>query len=277
MEPSNNSWHSLRQGVCLTKMHCKIIAKKLGISAALLLLVALGALLCVYLMKPCLRPQPMRSLSLSSNGVISKEWVEKHVNIPFGEDLMRIDLLALKKQLEAYRQIISAEISRVFPDTLHIQLQECQAAAKLFILKGNKRFVRLVATDGKIFCPVAYSRQTVNALPSLSNVSKNIIKDRAILQFQKINNVLDTIMRHHPDFYARIARISLKNFDPFLNEKWLQVDLFTRDGKQITFECDHLESQIQHLKQILQSLSNSQQSGLLHLNLSLNPPIVEFK
>ncbi|MDR0755328.1 MAG: FtsQ-type POTRA domain-containing protein [Puniceicoccales bacterium] len=277
LSKKDHSWRSLQQDAQLTKARCKGFLSKFFILVAVSSLLVIAFKWCAHFHKPLLCPQPLRKIIFTSDGVLSENWLRRHVSIPLGKDLMHIDLGYIKTQLETYSQVASAVITRKFPDTLAIEIKELKPVAKLFVSTQGKRCVRLISAEGKLFTPVAYTKYGIKTLPTLSDVTVQIIQEGQILKFNRIYTLWVELMRQHPDVYATIVQISLKNFDPLLEEKWLQVDLKTSHDQHLIFNCTDVNAQMRKLKGVLYALTSSQRSQLLRIDLSLTNPIVEFR
>jgi cell division septal protein FtsQ len=277
LNKKDHSWRSLKQDAQLTKARCKGVLSKFFVLITVSSLCLIAFRWCAHFHKPLLYPQPLRKITFTSDGVLSENWLRKRVFIPLGKDLMRIDLEYIKTQLEACSQIASAIITREFPDTLMIEIKELKPVAKLFVSKQGKRCIRLISAEGQLFTPVAYTRYSVKTLPTLSDVTAQLIQDGKILKFNRIYTLLVELMRQYPDVYATIVQISLKNFDPLLEEKWLQVDLRTSHDQHLIFNCTHVDVQMRKLKGVLYALTPQQRLQLLRVDLSLTNPVVEFR
>jgi cell division septal protein FtsQ len=277
LHKKDHSWRSLQQDAQLTKARCKGLLSKFFV---LIVVSSLGLIVfrwCAHFHKPLLCPQPLRKIVFTSDGVLSENWLKRRVTILLGENLMRIDLGYIKAQLEACSQVASAVITRQFPDTLIIEIKEFKPVAKLFVSTQGKRCVRLISTEGKLFTPVAYTKYDIKTLPTLSDVTVQLIQEGKILKFNRLYTLLVELMRQYPDVYATIVQISLKNFDPLLEEKWLQVDLRTSHDQHLIFNCTHVDVQMRKLRGVLYALTPQQRSQLLRIDLSLANPVVEFR
>ncbi|MDR1255045.1 MAG: FtsQ-type POTRA domain-containing protein [Puniceicoccales bacterium] len=273
----DHSWRSLQQDAQLTKARCKWLLGKFFILVALSSLCLIVFKWFEHFHKPLLCPQPLRKVIFTSDGVLSENWLNRRVSIPLGKALMRIDLEYIKTQLEACSQVASAVITRKFPDTLVIEIKELKPVAKLFVSIQGKRCIRLISAEGKLFTPVAYTRYGIKPLPILSDVTVQLIQKGKILKFNRIYTLLVELMHQYPDVYATIVQISLKNFDPLLEEKWLQVDLKTSYNQHLIFNCTYVDVQMRKLKGVLYALTPQQRSQLLRIDLSLANPVVEFR
>lgn len=118
------------------------------------------------------KSDPLRTIKLTTNGVLNEEWVVEKLGLPRGVALMELDLEALQTRLLADRQVRTAVLTRKFPDTLVVTLQERSPVVRLRVAdrSGQPRDF-LVARDGMVFPGVNYAPELVATLPWLDGVT----------------------------------------------------------------------------------------------------------
>jgi cell division protein FtsQ len=118
------------------------------------------------------KSDPLRTIKLTTNGVLDEEWVVETLALPRGVALMELDLEALQAQLLVDPQVRTAVLTRKFPDTLVVTLQERSPVVRLRVAdrSGQPRDY-LVARDGVVFPGVNYAPELVAALPWLDGVT----------------------------------------------------------------------------------------------------------
>ncbi len=118
------------------------------------------------------KSDPLRTIKLTTNGVLNEEWVVQKLALPRGVALMELNLEALQTQLLADRQVRTAVLTRKFPDTLVVTLQERSPDVRLRVAdrSGQPRDY-LVARDGMVFPGVNYAPELVASLPWLDGVT----------------------------------------------------------------------------------------------------------
>lgn len=118
------------------------------------------------------KSDPLRTIKLTTNGVLDEEWVVEKLALPRGVALMELDLEVLQAQLLADRQVRTAVLTRKFPDTLVVTLQERSPVVRLRVAdrSGQPRDY-LVARDGMVFSGVNYAPDLVASLPWLDGVA----------------------------------------------------------------------------------------------------------
>ncbi len=114
------------------------------------------------------RQEPVRHLDVRTDGVLDQAWVSRVLALPTGASLMELDLFALQAQLVASGQVHSAVLSRRFPDTLVVTLQERTPVVRIRAAIGPgdaQDFV--VSRDGTVYAGVNYSDALMASLPWL--------------------------------------------------------------------------------------------------------------
>jgi len=115
--------------------------------------------------------EPVKEIVVITDGVLNQKWATGVLNVPKGASLMALDLPALREKLTAYGQVRLAVLTRSFPDTLVITLQERTPVARLQASEGLGQMRQLlVARDGTVYEGIGYDRPLVASLPWLDGV-----------------------------------------------------------------------------------------------------------
>ncbi len=115
--------------------------------------------------------EPVRDVVLITDGVLTQKWVGSVLGLPKPASLMALDLTALRDKLRANAQVRVAVLTRSFPDTLVVTLQERTPVARLQVSEGigpSKQF--LVARDGVVYDGFNYDKQMLAGLPWLDGL-----------------------------------------------------------------------------------------------------------
>ena len=271
---SANSWKNLPQDTKFSKKKfLELVYTFLRFS--LFIIPILG--LSYYFYKSDLVKQPFRCLYFASDGTLNKSWFVKHVELPFGKDLITIPLEKLKEDIIRYSQVSSVEITREFPSALHILIKEKMPCAKMMIVRKGKKVIGLISSKGEIFSPINYTRKAISEYPAITHVKKKLIERKTILGFEAIEKLLSCLQLQAPDFYQNITQISLEHFDPFLEKQWWTVDILIQKRMTFTFSLNNVQSGLHKLRSILQALSPQQKKSLRRLDISLTNPVIEFE
>lgn len=270
---SLNSWKNLPQEPRWNKQKIR----RLGLH--MLVFVLLIGCLCGigFCFHSHAQTQPFKNLVFSTNGVLTEAWLKSHLSMPWGKDLLSINLEILQVRLLKYPQIKQVDIAREFPDTLKITLTERKACGKMLISKDGKKSVRLISEEGFIFSPIGYKKEMVRLLPTISKVPQKLIANNEILGFQFVSELISFLKENAKDLLLHLHCISLQNFDPFLQKHWHCVDLEIRNSFTIVFPLASPEKALNKLKSILKALSKNQRDALKKINVALTAPTIELK
>jgi cell division protein FtsQ len=117
------------------------------------------------------KSEPVRQLSVITDGTLTRQWVEDALAVPKGMTLMELDLPALRDRLLAGGQARLAVVTRSFPDMLVITLQERSPVARIQVQEGLGPPKQLfVAKDGVVYTGFNYDAKMVASLPWLDGI-----------------------------------------------------------------------------------------------------------
>ncbi|HVU17662.1 MAG TPA: FtsQ-type POTRA domain-containing protein [Candidatus Didemnitutus sp.] len=117
------------------------------------------------------KSEPVREISVITDGTLGRLWVEELFALPKGATLMELDLPKLRNRLEDCGQIRRAVVTRSFPDMLVVTIQERSPVARLQVQDGGDHPRQLfVAKDGTVYAGVNYDAKMVATLPWLDGV-----------------------------------------------------------------------------------------------------------
>ena len=121
------------------------------------------------------RAVPLKRAELKTNreGVLDRdpEWLTRTLALPKSISLMEIDLLQLRTRLLADGQVLTANISRSFPDRLNVQVTERTPIARVMAGLAGEARPLLVARDGVVFPGAGYDPKLIESLPWLAGVA----------------------------------------------------------------------------------------------------------
>jgi cell division protein FtsQ len=114
---------------------------------------------------------PLKAIALTTDGVLTRAWVERTLALPKSAGLMSMDLYALRAKLLASGQVAAAVLTRNFPSTLGVSLQERSPVARVMAQLGDEPpQPLLVARDGAVYAGENYDRAMLATLPWLDGV-----------------------------------------------------------------------------------------------------------
>ncbi|MBI5688495.1 MAG: FtsQ-type POTRA domain-containing protein [Verrucomicrobia bacterium] len=122
---------------------------------------------------PVARTATLRHLELktSAGGVLDQAWLERTLALPRNAALMELDLDQLCARLLAESQVVSASITRHFPDRLTVRLTERVPVARVRVELGGTPRDLLVDPQGVIFHGVGFEPALLDSLPWLSGLT----------------------------------------------------------------------------------------------------------
>lgn len=157
--------------------------------------------------------EPLKHITVESNGVLSEGWVSDQLAL--GEDvgLMDLDLYTLRSRLTETGQVQAAVLTREFPDTLKVILDERSPVVRVKArLNGPDVRDFLVARDGTVFSGYGFSTQTLSSLPWLGGI--RLVRNGAgFLPLDNLDAVADLLITargHAPDLFETWRVVSLE-------------------------------------------------------------------
>lgn len=118
------------------------------------------------------RAVPVKAPVPVSDGVLDGdgEWLARTLRLPKRAALMDLDLEQLRQRLLADRQVLTAGITRHFPDRLEVRITERTPVVRVMAeVAGDVRML-LVARDGAVFEGTGYDPALLGTLPWLGGV-----------------------------------------------------------------------------------------------------------
>jgi cell division protein FtsQ len=138
-----------------------------------------------------MQTSPLRAIALQhTNGVLTRDWLIETLAIPPGTTLMGLDLDALKTRLLANAQVRNAILTRQFPDTLAVTLDERTPVIRILVQDetGRPRHA-LVAQDGTVYRGINYAPALINTLPWLDGVALRRLTGETLAPLAGIDSV----------------------------------------------------------------------------------------
>jgi hypothetical protein len=167
-------------------------------------------------LKSPVKSSPVKTIALrGENLVVDHAWVVRTLGLPKDADLMELDLYGLRERLLESGQVRAAVLSRKFPDTLVVSLEERSPVARL-----NARFGEgdpetfLVARDGVVFKGACFKDEVLQGLPFLGGVAlkRSNGKLLPIQGMETVADLLNTARVNAPELYRSWSIVSLQRF-----------------------------------------------------------------
>jgi cell division protein FtsQ len=114
---------------------------------------------------------PVKPPELKTNGVLGRTWLARRLAVPANASLMDLDLGQLQARLLADGQVLTATLTRNFPDRLEVAVTERLPIARVMAEWLGRQQPLLVARDGVIFAGEGYEPSRLERLPWLDGIS----------------------------------------------------------------------------------------------------------
>ncbi|MDX2186303.1 MAG: FtsQ-type POTRA domain-containing protein [Opitutaceae bacterium] len=225
-------------------------------------------------LKAPVKATPVRAVSMRTDGVLDLAWVKEALALPPGADLMELDLFALRDRLVSHPQVRDAVVTRRFPDTVAVVLNERFPVARVMVqFKDAKPVPYCVARDGVLFEGVNQRKDFLDTLPYLEGVKiKRLAKGLAPLEgMDTVADLLQAARTNAPGLYSkwRVVNTAQLRADGILKIKTTdipEVIFGTRDN--FTRQLAFLDTVIDEVK--ARSISAPLKSVNLAVGLSAN-------
>jgi len=214
---------------------------------------------------PPVRNQPLKNIALNNpGGVLDHAWLIRALALPKNIDMMELNLPALRDRLLANPQIRAATLTRRFPDTLAITLEERAPVARLLVQRAPALppDELLAASDGTLYAGANYQPARLATLPYLADVpvrptAPNAPAYAPIDGMTFIADLIATARANIPNLYANWRSISLKRY---ADDRVLIVN--NADNSQVIFGIrDNFLTQAARLDYIMDNLETNAPPG----------------
>ena len=215
-----------------------------------------------------------------TDGVLDETWLSGVIQINRNMRLMDINIFEMKHVLEGFDQVIKAEVVRVFPDALRIQLEEEIPIFKLKMQTNEgAEFLRYVGKTAVVYDGIGYSEAFLDGLPYLVPYRHPNQKYLPINGLNYIVPLIDLLEESGLTKRIRLQSISLKSFSGDVEFPGQIIELNSDLIPRILFNAyNDYPKQIARLNYILSYLNGSGNQEVERVDLSLrDSAAVQFK
>lgn len=286
--PSARSWRTISQEVTARAMSRRgrrrqQLAWFKGLALTVLLGGTTWGLLAVFnawesdraAIASAVKSEPVREVVLVTDGVLTREWTVQTLALPRNVSLMALDLAAQREKLIANGQVKLAVLTRSFPDTLVVTLQERTPVARLQVADGLGRPKQLlVAKDGVVYEGAHYDKSMVAGLPWLAGFSLRRAATggyEPVAGMAEVSALLTTAQIQAPHLYRDWLFVSLDR----LSERH-ELVVKAQDIAEIVFSTrDDYHRQLAQLDYIIDATRAQlgDEPALQSVNLALGPQV----
>lgn len=224
--------------------------------------------------------EPLRYIDFETDGVLTRNWLDEHLDLPEGISLMDVDIFSVQDELMGYGQTASVMVERVFPNKLRITVKEHIPVLRLKVLDASgEGHWMLVSDQGHVYSGINYRRETLARLPGVTDVvlKRNGNRFEPIEGIPVVAELLRTARHQVPLHFDDWRYISCKNFKGNRLELGAEIRVHTRSSGVIVFAPNQFSEQLNRLGDVLAHTSRERLGGIKSIDLSLSDPAVRFE
>jgi hypothetical protein len=222
--PPGRSWRNIRQEVrpAMSRQgrRRQLAAwAKAGVLSALIAGTGWGAYEVVHswvtdraALATAVHSELVRDVVVITDGVLTRDWVAGVLALPKTASLMALELPGLRDRLLAGGQVRVAVLTRNFPDTLVVTLQERTPVARVLAAdRSGTAKQLLVARDGVVYDGLHYDKAMLAGLPWLDGI--RLVKTgtgfEPVAGMEDVSALLSTAQLQAPHLYRDWLIVSL--------------------------------------------------------------------
>ena len=215
-----------------------------------------------------------------TDGVLDEAWLSGVIQINRNMQLMDINIFEMKHSLERFDQVREAEVIRVFPDALRVELKE---EVPMFKLKMQTSegvdFLKYVGESGLVYEGIGYSETVIDELPYLIPYRHSNQQYLPINGLDYVSPLLSLLKEEGLVERLRLQSISLENFSGDSGFPGQIIEVKSGLIPRILFSAyEDYPKQIARLNYILSYINGSGNTEVERVDLSLrDSAAVEFK
>lgn len=220
--------------------------------------------------------EPLRQILYETDGVLSHEWLRERVSLKKGLSLMEVDIYAIKEALGEEGQVKTVAVTRKFPDSLHIKIEERRPVLRARVSKElSASNELLVDEEGVVYEGKDYHEATLKSLPYLGGVRFTGDGDgiKPVRGLPTVSKLLIYARAQYPDIYEDWRIVSCENFDGKTKAPEALIVMKGRYVKQAVFAPYDFEDQLSQLDQILEYSRRNSVNALKRVDLSLGEQV----
>ncbi len=204
----------------------------------------------------------------STNGCISKDWAYKYIDYPKSESLSKIDIFFIKKILEDIGQIRYAEVKKVYPNTLKVEILEHEPMARISTKINSQIETFIMSTEGKFFKPVCIPDDQINTLPYIGGI-KMVFANGLPMDYPMASRVKEFLNAANEKYQKIAASWNIIDLSELSRLTVPVITVTTKDNLKIIFAAKDYEKQLERLDYILKYEKENPQHTFLQIDLSL--------
>jgi hypothetical protein len=217
----------------------------------------------------------IQRIEVKTDGVIAPDQLRRWSKVKTGDNLIKLDLPSVKRNLELVSTIGSVSLERILPRTLKINVTERDPVAQVNIPRagaagGITVTVFQLDVDGWVMQPLDPRlcmiplAQVSNQLPVISGLNVYQLQPGHRVESPQVQAALELISAFGHSTMAGL--VGLRRID--VSAPGVVVAT-TDQGGEITFGLDHLEQQLRRWREIF-DLGQRMNKAVVSLNLAVS-------
>ena len=179
-------------------------------------------------------PMKAPELRTTRDGVLDDAWLARTLAIKPRATLMELDLALLRARELADGQVTTANLTRVFPDRLIVQVTERTPVARVRVEAAGQARDLLVARDGMVFAGQNFDPAMIESLPWLGGLT--LVPEgagfRPVARMDVVSRLLTDAQLTAPHLYRAWQVVSLARLE-WDNE----IEVTTKDDTTVIFSA----------------------------------------
>jgi cell division septal protein FtsQ len=222
----------------------------------------------------------IQQIEVQTDGVIAPENFRRWSMVKSGQNLLALDLMRVKRDLELVPLIQSATVERVLPRTLRLRIIEREPVAQVATMQRNSSshfepVVYHLDENGFVFLPLdrrlrAAPPQIQNdLLPTISGVNLSELRPGRRVESAQVRAALKLITEFDHSPMAGLAELQRINVaTPEI------LETYTGQGSQVIFSLNQFDTQLHRWRLIYDQYNKSNKAiAMLDLSIANNVPL----
>ena len=208
-------------------------------------------------------------IEFKTDGLISGVWLKDYLKISKDSKISDVNIFAIKGALEALGQVKSANVERVYPDTLKISISEHIPILKTAINIDYQTRTYLIADSGELYENSDAPKNLLESLPFAEglNIKFENGKPLPYKRAPQVASFLNYARSRLPQEAQKWHRIKLGA----LESRTLPIiEVINDDGVRILFLSENLKKQFDRLDYILRYSVQKPLIGIEKIDLTLD-------
>lgn len=222
----------------------------------------------------------VQQIEVQSDGVIAAENFRRWSMIKPGQNLLALDLMRVKRDLELVPLVQFATVERVLPHTLRLHVSEREPIAQVVTLQRSSEghfnpVIYHLDESGFVFLPLdprlraAPAQNQNDLLPTISGVNPSELRPGRRVESVQVRAALKLITEVDHSTMAGLADLQRINVStPEI------LETYTGQGSQIIFSLHEFEAQLRRWRLIYDEYQKSGKAiAMLDLSIANNVPL----